>query len=800
MGPRRAPFDVEHYALDLELDPERRRLEGTCRLRLWALEAALETVALDLVGLEVEGVRDSAGRDLAFRQRDTSRGELDGALVVQLARPLGVGEFEELSVRYGGSPAKGLWFVAERAGTPTQVFTQGQCVDARWWFPCFDEPHDRATSELRVTLPAGWTSLAGGALVDSAPLAGGRRRDHWRLAVPHPTYLVTLVAGELEGFEEDLRGLPLVHRASPELAPWLGPSLAETARVLEVFEELTGARYPYPKYSQACVANFPFGGMENASATTMTETILRDERGLRDDDPTGLVAHEAAHQWFGDLLTCASWPEIWLNEGFATYFTQLYFERTRGVDAFRVGVRDMQNRYTAEDVGPARRPTVWNVYKDPLDLFAGGQAYPGGGSRLHLLRFVLGDETFFRGMRDYVARRRGTSVTTADLRRSLEATSGRDLGPFFEQWFERRGYPEFEVRWSWEGGEVLLDVAQVQAFVDGTPAVFRVPVEVEVRGQDGARMHRVQVDERRERFRLPAPERPVWVRFDKHGWIPKRLNETRSLGEWARIAEGDDDVNGRREALAVLGRGLGEDGVPADERRALRDVAIGRLERDEVAAVRRSAAWALAAPASSRDSDACAALFEAGASDEDAAVRVAALGALGGHGPDADVARYALDQFEAGYSWHTMAAAAALFARAQADPELAFDWLDARLALPSPHGELAARLLVSLANTGSPRVTARLRGLALDPAQPSQVREVAVVQLASAAGRDARLREELEGLYAAGGYRLQNAVSRALGACGDARARGALEDFHASCPDSRQRRIVEAALRRLSGA
>ncbi|HVS17027.1 MAG TPA: M1 family metallopeptidase, partial [Planctomycetota bacterium] len=537
-APRTAPYDVEHYALDLRLEPAARRLEGTANVRLWAREVGLDALELDLVGLEVSAVRDVDGGALRFRQSQ-------GNLAIELGSRLEPGEFVELAIDYGGAPAKGLYFVAERDGVPTQVFTQGECQDARWWFPCFDEPHDRATSELRVDMPAGWRSTAAGVLVERAE-RDGRAIEHWRMPDPHPTYLVTLVAGDLVAREDVWDEVPLVYLSGPEHADALERGFADTPAVLETFSRLTGRRYPYAKYSQACVENFPFGGMENISATTMTATMLRDERGWRDYDPAGLVAHEAAHQWFGDLLTCADWSHIWLNEGFATYFTQLYFEATRSRDEFEVGVRDMQESYLAGDVGLTRRPTVWNVYKDPMDLFFGGQTYPGGGSRLHLLRFVLGDEAFFAGIREYVAAHAHSSVTTDDFRAAMERASGADLGDFFRQWFLERGYPELELRWRWDEGarEVVVDLAQVQTFADGTPAVFRFPSEIGVRTRAGEVRYRVEVTQRKAAFRFPAQERPFWVRFDPDSWIPKRLNEIRPVSEWLAIAEGEDDPNG----------------------------------------------------------------------------------------------------------------------------------------------------------------------------------------------------------------------------------------------------------------
>ena len=787
-APRTAPFDVEHYALDLRLDPARRSLEGTASVRLWAREAALDEVELDLVGLEVRGVRDRDGGALAFRHAD-------GRLAIELGRRLEPGAFVELVVDYGGAPAKGLYFVAERDGIPSQVFTQGECQDARWWFPCFDEPHDRATSEVRVDMPAGWRSTAAGVLVERIE-RDGRAVERWRMADPHPTYLLTLVAGDLVALEDVWDETPLTYLAGPEHADALAHGFAETPAVLATFSALTGRRYPYAKYSQACVENFPFGGMENVSATTMTSTMLRDERGWRDYDPAGLVAHEAAHQWFGDLLTCADWSHIWLNEGFATYFTQLYFEATRDRDTFEIGVRDMQESYTSADVGLTRRPTVWNVYKDPMDLFFGGQTYPGGGSRLHLLRFVLGDEAFFAGIRAYVAEHAHSSVTTDDFQAAMERAAGVELDDFFRQWFHERGYPELELRWRYDEGarEVVVSLAQVQTFADGTPAVFRFPAEIGVRTREGELRTRVEVSKREQTFRLPAAERPFWVRFDPDSWVPKRLNEVRPVSEWVAIAGGEDDPNGRRDALRVLARLLASEDSAAAELDAATAAAVERLRVDGVRAVRSTAASALAGALRRGSSAAREALLAAAADDPEAAVRVAALAALGGAGRDAELAAFARAQFEAGYSWATMGAAADLVRTADADDAAAYAWVLERLDSPSPHQGLRAMLLGVAAGFDRPEVVGLLRDFALDPASGSQPREVAVRQLARLARYDAGVQQDLIGLLDESDYRLRGAVIDALGEFATERALRALEERWPREPDVRQRRAIERAL------
>ncbi len=781
--PRPSRIDVEHYALDLTLDPETRRLSGTCTVRLWPRVDGLARVELDLVALTVGDVRDGAGRRLDWDHAD-------GILAVRLAQPVDVGDYVELAIDYGGRPLRGLWFAGHEDGVPTHVFTQGECEDSRYWFPCWDFPSDRATSELRVTLPVGWTSVAAGERVDRTELADGRVAEHWRMVTPHPTYLVTLVAGELVAVEDEWDGVPLLYLVEPEWVGALEQAFAGTAPALEFLSELTGRRYPFTKYSQACVESFLFGGMENISATTLTETMLTDERGYRDYDPTGLVVHEAAHQWFGDLMTCRDWSHIWLNEGFATYATLLFFEATRGEDEFRARMRDAQESYLAGDVGESRRPIVHDEYIDPLDLFFGGHTYPGGASRLHLLRFALGDEAFFRGLKHYVAENQGRGVVTDDLRRAMEEASGVDLREFFEQWLYSPGFPEFEWSWRWDGLHVVLTVRQVQSADGGTPAVFATPAEIEVRTEFESSVQRVWIDRREQEFRLPSAGEPLWVHFDRGGWIPKSDRVERDQGEWLAIASLDTDVNARRDAVAAIGAEAAKK-LGVERQRHLVLALIERLVEDRSRFVRKAAAAELAGISLRVASDALASVAVADASAE---VRVAALDALRAIGPDEELARFAREQFEQGASWQIMGAAARLLCAAAPDEARAF--LLRQLAVDSPHDVLRASLLTTLGSLGDAETERLLHAWAMDETASAAARRAAIRQLGLRAPEDAALRGDLIGLLGrVRHYHLQTALIGALGNLKDPRALPELEAHHARCHDARQRRAIEAILR-----
>jgi len=777
IGMRAADFDVEHYALDIVLDPQERRLQGTCRIRLWPTVASLRAVDLDLVALAVDRVTDRAGRNLSFAQRD-------GALRIDLVEPLLAGDYAELTVHYGGRPAKGLYFSGERAGVPTQVFTHAQCADARAWFPCFDEPHDRATSEIVVRVPRAWSVLSGGERLERRE-EGDQAVERWRTTFPHPPYLMSLVAGELTIEESQWEGVPLWFAAEPRLAPELAETFAETDEILAFLTAVTGVRYPYAKYSQAAVDGFPYGGMENMSATTVTDSAVTDAAGLADVPSTGLVAHEAAHQWFGDLVTCRDWSHAWLNEGFATYFAALYTDSARGNDAFLVEMDDARSRWLARDRGSNRRPMVHGAARDPLQLFFSGHAYEGGSVRLHHLRALLGDDAFFRGVRAYLAAHRGGSVVTDDLRVALEGASGRDLRAHFERWFHAPGHPRVAFAWSHDDARNELEV-RVRQTQDDPP--FPCLIECEIADAHGVRRARWELDGRRASYVLPQTGAPRWVRLDPACALPAEIEESRTFAEWIAILAHAPDAAGRRAAATFL---AGHRATTTDSalRSTLQSALLLALSEDPSPAVRVAIARSIG-PA--HEPDERAAFVVRARADADPAVRAAALRALEPAGSDTELADLARVAIARGGSYAVVGAALGLLVRAE--PGDAIGRLRAELEGPSPHGERAARVLAEVARLKDPRGVELLRAYARDDDMPDPPRRLAIAELGMVAATDPAVRAELCGLLDSPRSRIRRDAIRALERALVPEVRARLQEHARRTPHDEERRAIEKAL------
>ncbi|MGE5597230.1 MAG: M1 family metallopeptidase, partial [Hyphomicrobiales bacterium] len=486
--PRDRPVDIRHIALDVALDVPAKTVRGTATHTVAAKNDRLDAVEFDAVEMRIGAVRvDGAPAKFTY----------DGERVrVQLSPARDRGSEFQVAIEYEATPRIGLYFVGPDEGypdKPVQVWSQGQDEDSRYWYPCYDYPNNKQTSEIRARVPGNWFALSNGRLLAEEANADGTKTYHWKQERPHSTYLITLAAGEFSRIDASRPDLTIDYYVEEKDVPAGERAFANTPEMVKLFERVTGVKFPWAKYSQIVVRDFVFGGMENTSATTMTENILFDEKAARDHTSDSLVSHELAHMWFGDLLTCRDWSHGWLNESFATYCEVLWYEHHFGTDEYRQYVIETMNDYLAERY---RRPIVNNVYRDPIDIFD-RHLYEKGAMVLHTLRGVLGDDQFFRSIQRYVTTNQDGNVVTQDLINAIDTETGRNMEWFFEQWVYRPGHPEFKVSWSWDEDAKLatVNVKQTQKTENNVP-VFRVPVTIDFRaGRGKPQAFRVEVTE-----------------------------------------------------------------------------------------------------------------------------------------------------------------------------------------------------------------------------------------------------------------------------------------------------------------
>jgi aminopeptidase N len=494
-------------------------IEGRAALTLRTARAGVGEATLDFTGLAVREVRvDGEAVDARLA---------GGRLVVPLPPGTGPADTVALEVVYHGTPDDGLVLRRNVHGRHV-AFVDNWPNRTRFWLPSVDHPSDKATVTLSVHAPEEWQVVANGALAaDPTPAppsedGGARRTWTWRSDVALSPYNFVFGAADMEVVPLGTAACGLAP-ASPradgcvEVSAWLfredreqaSVSFARAAQMLDYYAQLVGP-YAFEKLAHVQSAT-RFGGMENASA------IFYTERGLASGgNMEGTVAHETAHQWFGGHVTQVDWPELWLSEGFATYFGHLFFEHADGVEVFRARMQESRRDYLDSDVQGSAV-----IDRDQTDLFAllNANNYPKGGWVLHMLRGLLGDERFFAGIRRYYASFAGRNASTEDFRAVMEGASGMELGWFFQQWLERPGYPIMAVRWEWddEAGEATVTVTQEQP---ADRPVFRFPLDLDVVLPDGTRQRaRVEMETRSGIVRIPLPARPLTVRLDPGGWL-----------------------------------------------------------------------------------------------------------------------------------------------------------------------------------------------------------------------------------------------------------------------------------------
>jgi aminopeptidase N len=744
---RGGDLDAQHLKLEISLDETRRSISGRATETFRAVRPGVAAIDLGADDLRVEAVRDGEGKALPFEARS-------GILHVTLPHPLAEGAPTTVAIDYQATPRRGLRFVEpsrERPRLARQVWTQSWPRDARAWFPCPEDPGDKVTSELILDTPDGFAALSNGTLV-SARAGKGRRAWHWRIERPIPTFQIAFVAGEYEVVRDEAPGAPplsltyLVYRGRGADAR---KSFGHTPAILRYFSDLLQFPYPYASYSQAVVADFPYEGMENATAVTLSDTTLLDDRARLDGASSdGVVAHEAAHQWWGDVVTPRAPRDLWLSEGLATYFERLWLARAWGDE--EASYRRLLDRdaVLASVRGDDARPIVAADPDDPAATL-GPNVYQRSALVLDLLRRTLGDDAFWGGLRAYLGRFAFDVAGTDDLRHALETASGRDLGPFFGTWLRRAGAPGLRVTHRWDGGHVVLSLRQAGDAADD------LPVDVRIVTDAGARTDSIRVDRSEEDVALPCPSPPRAVVVDPEARLPILLEQPRSASSLRVSLE--EGASAAERALAA--RALAQTDATAAP------VLAERLDREPFWGVRAEIATALGRLGAW---DA----LDAGLRDREARVRAAALRAASSMPrPRAEAVLLAAlrrDRSE-------LAQAAALRALGAVRSPRAFETLAAALRRPSHAERLRLAALAGLAALQDPRGIPL--ALALVPAGNAVVVRVAAVSTLRALGRGQRVvSARLTALLEDDEARVRGAAAEALGLLGDPRARGRLRE------------------------
>ena len=562
------PGQVEHIFLDLTLDIPNQSYEGTCSIQIKPVRSGIDRFTFDAVNLIINSVT-VAGAPQHF--------DYDGEqLQVQLTEPTEAGEIVTVAIAYRvKKPQRGLYFIApdkHYPNKPVQVWTQGEDEDSRFWFPCFDYPGQLATSEIRVRVPKNLIAISNGELVKTQE-GKDFKIFHWHQKQVHPTYLMTLAVGDFAELRDEWNGKPVTYYVEKGKEAEARISMGKTPRMIEFFSEKYGYAYPFPKYAQVCVDDFIFGGMENTSTTLLTDRCLIDERAAIDNRNTeSLVAHELAHQWFGDLVVIKHWSHAWLKEGMASYSEVMWTDHEYGADDAAYYLLNEARNYLDEDASRYRRPIVTHVYREAIELYD-RHLYEKGACVYHMIRAELGEELFWKAIAQFVNDNAHRTVETIDLLRTIETATGRNLLFLFDQYVFRGGHPDYKVAYSWDGDSNLakVTVTQTQAKDGNSKDLFDLKIAIAF-GYTSENpepqtpnpvFFSVRICDREQSFYFPLEQKPTFISFDAKNPTLKTVVLEYPIPELKAQLQHDPDPVSRIYAAEALAKKGGLESVNA---------------------------------------------------------------------------------------------------------------------------------------------------------------------------------------------------------------------------------------------
>lgn len=543
------PIDIQHIRLDMKVDLPGKTVDAVATLKFRSLRA-IDSIGLDAVEFDVKRV--TLARD--GKEAEPARFSHDGQrLHVDLDAPWPAEQAGVLKVEYRlRDPRAGLHFFGPtpaEPNTPLTVWSQGEPISNRYWIPCHDHPNQRQTTELVVIVADGFEVLSNGKLIDRKANADKTITFHWKQEKTHVSYLVTLVVGQFDVVKEDWEGLPVLYYVPKGRKDDVARTFGRTREMLVFFSKRFGVDYPWEKYAQVVVEQFSGGGMENTSATTLTDRALHDERAFLDSSADALIAHELGHQWWGDLITCRDWAHLWLNEGFASFCEIIWAEHNLGADE---GAYNLIQKSRAAIAGGKDRPVVDRRYPFARSMFD-ARAYPKGAWVLHMLRRQIGEDAFWKGIQAYAREHKLKTVETADFRKSMETATGRSLERFFHDWTERPGHPVLEISM-----EYLPETKQARVAVKQTQAgeAFHFPLKLAFRAGEGTRPITVEqrMEEKEQVFFVPLPGRPTLLEVDPEQAVLAEFKETKGRDLWLAQLTDSKSVACRVRAAEHLGK------------------------------------------------------------------------------------------------------------------------------------------------------------------------------------------------------------------------------------------------------
>lgn len=528
--------DVVHTELKVSFDWENHYLNGEAILTLKPHFFELDTFVLDARGMEIRKVEETGqgrsrtlnyvydGRKLRIATGKTvTREDRMKIRIEYISKP------DELETEAGEAitDARGLYFINpsdHENGWMRQVWTQGEPSSNSVWFPTVDEPNERMTHEIAITVPQSYTTVSNGRLDFRTNNSDGTRTDFWLMDQPHAPYLVMMAVGEFKSQSDEWNGIPVNYYVEPEYEQEARETYPNTVEMLEFFSNRLGVQYPWQKYDQITVREYVSGAMENTTGVIFGDFMYGDSLSRPDGTGEDVVSHEMFHHWFGDYVTCESWANLPLNESFATYGEILWREHKYGEDAAAWHAHKDLSAYLNEYRHGKSEDMIRYDYQSVLGMFD-SHSYSKGGRILLMLRTILGDDAFFEGLRVYLQDNAYTAVEIHNLRLAFEKVTGQDMNWFFNQWFLAKGHPQLKIehRFDRDAGEHVMTVTQTQDLSE--VPLYRLPVQVDVYTSLGLESYDIVVERRTQEFRFEVLSKPFLVHFDAQQYLLAEIND-----------------------------------------------------------------------------------------------------------------------------------------------------------------------------------------------------------------------------------------------------------------------------------
>ena len=540
--------DIVHTMLKVNFNWEQKKMNGEAWLKVKPYFHKTNQLVLDAKSMEILEV--SLINELESEILDYDYDQY--YLHIQLPRKFSREEQYEVYIKYIACPeevkqkgssaismAKGLYFInsdGSEPNKPQQIWTQGQTEANSVWFPTIDDPIEKTTQEMYITVEDRFKTLSNGELVYASLNGDGTRTDYWKMDRPHSPYLFMMAIGEFsivkDVWEKNDGSMIDVHYyVEPEYEEHAMAIFGKTPKMLNYFSKLLGVDYPWVKYHQVVVRDYVSGAMENTTATIHGEFLHQTKREIIDGGNESIIAHELFHHWFGDMVTCESWSNLPLNESFANYSQYLWDEKEYGrMEADMNAFSEMEGFFiSAQQSG--HYDLIRFDYRDKEDMFD-GHSYNKGGRILHMLRDYLGDAVFFEGLKRYLIKHAYSTAEAHDLRMSFEDVAGEDLNWFFNQWFFAKGYPVLDIQqeYSPEKKEIKIMVTQKQN-LEKWP-LFKLPIYIDIYTNEGIDRKEHVILNRFDTVIYSLKNPPLLVNIDANKVVLSKKTEHKPIDQW----------------------------------------------------------------------------------------------------------------------------------------------------------------------------------------------------------------------------------------------------------------------------